>query len=111
MAAARLTVSSGIARLKASAWGRPRMVAHTLASSTAMTMVFTPPAVEPGEPPMNMRNMSANWLSPPSSPVGTVSKPAVRAVTERKCASARACVQGSPPCEARPRVSTSTPVR
>ena len=58
--------------------------------STSMVVVFAPPAVEPGLPPVSMSRTVSRLPAGESSPVGTVSKPAVRGVTaEKRLASMR----------------------
>ena len=51
---------------------------------TAKVVVFIPPAVEPGEPPMNIRNVVRILPAGESEAVSTLLKPAVLAVTESK---------------------------
>ena len=51
---------------------------------TASVVVFIPPAVEPGEPPINIRKIVRILLAGESAAVSVVLKPAVLAVTESK---------------------------
>ena len=51
---------------------------------TASVVVFIPPAVEPGEPPINIRNTVSILLAGESAAVSVVLKPAVLAVIESK---------------------------
>ena len=69
---------------KAIAWFLPLKFASKNAARTLNVVVLIPPAHEPGDPPMNMRNMTSKsaallrlaWL--------IVAKPAVRQVTDSK---------------------------
>ena len=54
---------------------------------------MTPPATDPGEPPMNMRKMSPSLESRPISAGAIVSKPLVRLMF-MKCASRRTSPKG-----------------
>ena len=51
---------------------------------TARVVVLIPPAVEPGEPPINIRNTVRILLAGASAAVSVELKPAVLAVTESK---------------------------
>ena len=48
---------------------------------TASVTVLIPPAVEPGDPPMNIRRIKINLLDGDSAAISMVLKPAVLAVT------------------------------
>ncbi len=50
----------------------------------AALVVFTPPPVDPGEAPINMRMMRIRIVSLAKSPISTVLNPAVRGVTDWK---------------------------
>jgi hypothetical protein len=50
----------------------------------AALVVFTPPPVDPGEAPINMRIMMSRMLSFWRRPISTVLKPAVLGVTDWK---------------------------
>ena len=63
---ALLTVSSSIRRLNSRGLFRRRTTAAALAASTAAVVVFTPPAVEPGFPPMNIKRHSSRNPPPES---------------------------------------------
>ena len=78
------TVASPKARCLAIAWFLPLKFASKNAARILNVVVLIPPAHEPGDPPMNMRNMTSKsaallrlaWL--------IVAKPAVRQVTDSK---------------------------
>ena len=53
-----------------------------LAKSTATVVVFIPPAVDPGEPPMSMSTMVTATARPLREVRSAVLKPAVRGVTD-----------------------------
>ena len=55
MVDARDTVSAEMRRLKKCGFSVRRKTAITLANRTAIVVVFIPPAVEPGEPPINIK--------------------------------------------------------
>ena len=55
------------------------MVERTM---TTAVVTFTPPAVEPGLPPINIRTIVKNLLESFSAAVSTLLKPAVLGVTE-----------------------------
>ena len=57
-------------------------VAMTAIITTARVTVFIPPAVPPGEPPMNISRIKMNLLAAVSAAISTVLNPAVRAVTD-----------------------------
>ncbi len=54
------------------------------AKSTPSVQVFMPPPVEPGEAPINIRIMRKKSVGLARFCIGTVLKPAVRAVTDWK---------------------------
>ena len=60
----------------------PRTLDMQDSSSTAMVVVFTPPAVDPGEPPTNMRKIVSSFEALPMPLTDTELNPAVRAVAE-----------------------------
>ncbi len=49
-----------------------------------MLVVFTPPAIEPGDPPVNIRKIIMKSVLSLSAPTSTVLNPAVRQVTDWK---------------------------
>ena len=59
-------------------------MAITVRTSTRKVVVLMPPAVEPGEPPMNIRVMVIARDGSLKPPMGTALKPAVRELTEWK---------------------------
>lgn len=58
------------------------MVDQADASIMVKVDVLIPPAVDPDEPPMNMRNTISNSVGVASSAMFTELKPAVRGVTD-----------------------------
>ena len=60
----------------------PRMVDQAETRMMANVDVLIPPAVEPEEPPMNMRNTISNKVGVASSAMFTELNPAVRGVTD-----------------------------
>ena len=82
MVAAVLTASQSTLRPKNWTLSRWRKVAITLPSRTVSVVVFIPPAVEPGEPPMSIRKIitAKDELDIPGRL--TVLKPAVLGVTD-----------------------------
>ena len=81
-AMAFFTVSSAIRRPKNRPFSRLRKTATVQASSTAMVVVFMPPAVEPGLPPMSMSPMVMVWPVSLRAVRSAVLKPAVLGVTD-----------------------------
>lgn len=81
MVAACETVSLEIRRLKK--WGSDlrRNTAKALASNTARVVVFMPPAVEPGEPPISIKMVIRDWPVSLIAVRSAVLKPAVLGVT------------------------------
>ena len=65
-------------------WGSLRRwnTAMALANSTAAVVVFIPPAVDPGEPPISMSMMVSPCPTPERAVRSAVLKPAVRGVTD-----------------------------
>ena len=60
------------------------MVFKAFKNTRVNVLVLTPPAVDPEEPPMNIRSITKSRVGNPNAPKSTVLKPAVRAVTEEK---------------------------
>ena len=60
----------------------PRTNVMQAITSMAIVVVLTPPAVPPGEPPMNIRMQSSSLLSCVSPDCDTVKNPAVLVVTD-----------------------------
>ena len=60
----------------------PRRVEITVTSSTTRVVVFMPPAVEPGQPPMNISAMESTFVKLPWAPMSTEAKPAVLVFTD-----------------------------
>src|SRR5690606_3213669 len=79
---------SAMLRANTSVSRRARIVATTDNSSTDSVVVLMPPAVPPGDPPMNISVMSTNCDALLSSLIGTELNPAVRAVVDMNAASA-----------------------
>jgi hypothetical protein len=69
-------------RPKATADGSPRIAESIATSSTAIVLTFTPPAVEPDAPPMNIRARPITRLSSSSPPTPTESIPPLRRLIE-----------------------------
>ena len=59
-------------------------VERTDNNRTNMVVTFTPPAVEPGAPPININTIERNLLLSLNAPLSTALKPAVRGVTVQK---------------------------
>ena len=57
-----------------------RKTEKTLASRTAKVVVFMPPAVDPGDPPISISTISSIDPAPDSEEKDAVLKPAVRGV-------------------------------
>ena len=83
-ASASRTSQSGTSRLKNSTRPVPLNMDLIEASARPTVTVLTPPAVPPGDPPMNIRAASMKSVGSASEAVRTVLNPAVRAVTEPK---------------------------
>ena len=96
MVAAWRTASASKRRPKKWPSSRRRNTATMLASSTARVVVFIPPAVEPGEPPMSMSRIMTAWDTPPMAARSAVLNPAVRGVTDWKKESHSRSPTGSP---------------
>lgn len=58
-----------------------RNTAKALASNTARVVVFMPPAVEPGEPPISIKMVIRDWPVSLIAVRSAVLKPAVLGVT------------------------------
>ena len=84
MVDAILTVWSLIRLEKAEDSSRCRNVPRALRTSTAIVVVFMPPAVEPGEPPISIRMMLINFPESENAAKSVVLKPAVLVVTDWK---------------------------
>ena len=82
MVAAVLTALQSTLRPKNWALSRWRKVAVALAIKTASVVVFMPPAVEPGEPPMSIKRIITPCDAPDIADRFTVLKPAVLGVTD-----------------------------
>ena len=82
MVAAVLTALQSTLRPKNWALSRCRKLAAALASRTASVVVFTPPAVEPGEPPMSIKRIITPCDALDIADRFTVLKPAVLGVTD-----------------------------
>ena len=82
MVAAVLTALQSTLRPKNWALSRWRKVAAALESRTASVVVFMPPAVDPGEPPMSIRRIITPSDAPDMAGRSTVLKPAVLGVTD-----------------------------
>ena len=82
MVAAVLTELQSTLRPKNWALSRWRKVAVALAIKTASVVVFMPPAVEPGEPPMSIKRIITPCDAPDIADRLTVLKPAVLGVTD-----------------------------
>ena len=80
MVEAFLAASSSVRRPKK--WESPflRNTAMELAKRTAIVVVFMPPAVEPGEPPISIRIIIMHFPAPESLVRSAVLKPAVLGV-------------------------------
>lgn len=57
---------------------------HRLTTSIKIVVVLIPPAVEPGEPPININTQVSNFDAEVRLPVSTLLKPAVLAVVAEK---------------------------
>lgn len=79
--AAFFTTSSSMRRPKRLAFSLRRKVEIAVVSKTAMVVVFKPPAVDPGLPPISISAMVINCPASLKSVNSTVLKPAVRGVT------------------------------
>ena len=60
------------------------MVFKAFKNTRVKVLVLTPPAVDPEDPPMNIRSIISSKVGSPTAPKSMVLKPAVRAVTEEK---------------------------
>jgi hypothetical protein len=69
-------------RLNISTSCRFRSAVTAVIKTTANVTVLIPPAVEPGEPPMNISKIKTNLLDADRLDISTVLKPAVLAVTD-----------------------------
>jgi hypothetical protein len=78
------TTRRGIERPCASTDSWPTSIARSVCNSTPKVTVFTPPPVETGPAPTTIRNISRRSVASRKLPIGTVSKPAVRGVTDWK---------------------------
>ncbi len=61
---------------------RPRSVEPTVTSSTTRVVVFIPPAVEPGQPPINISATESTFVKLPCAPMSTDANPAVLVFTD-----------------------------
>ena len=88
----RCRSSLGMVRLKTFTSSRPLRRLHMIRKSRLALVVLTPPPVEPGEAPMNIRVIIIRRVSLESIPMSTVLKPAVRGVIAwNRDASTRFC--------------------
>ena len=78
------TLSVGILRLKTHTVCLPLARVHMNSSKTTNVTVFTPPAVEPEDPPISIKNILTPFPASVSSAWSTDAKPAVRTVTDWK---------------------------
>ena len=60
----------------------PQRVDFTAANSTTSVVTLMPPAVEPGQPPMNIKNDVRSFAPSVSCLMLTEAKPAVRVLTD-----------------------------
>ena len=81
---ARLRSSTGMVEWNSSTRFRPRMVARALTKTRANVDVLMPPAVEPEEPPINMKTIKMSSVGSATAPKSTVLNPAVRVVIDWK---------------------------
>ena len=79
---AALAMSSSSLRPKHSIFFLCLKVEITLSTSTAAVVIFIPPAVEPVEPPISIRQIIRRILPSENAARSTVLKPAVRIVTD-----------------------------
>ena len=77
---------SGIVRLNATTFWSPRASARMDRAITAMVVTFTPPAVEPEPPPMNMSTSVRRVETGVMVSISTRLKPPERIITEAKMA-------------------------
>ena len=82
MEIARCSSSRGMVRLNTFTSSRPISRLHMIRNSRLALVVLTPPPVEPGEAPMNIRTIISRIVSLASIPMSTVLNPAVRGVTD-----------------------------
>ena len=80
----RFRSSRGIVRLNTCTSSRPRRRLHISRNRIPALVVLTPPPVEPGDAPTNIRRIIIRMVSLVSSPMSTVLKPAVRGVIDWK---------------------------
>jgi hypothetical protein len=78
----RLTISRGIVRLKILTSSFPFRRFQIIRMRRAALVVFTPPPVEPGEAPMNIRTIRNRTVAFVRSPISTVLKPQVLGVMD-----------------------------
>lgn len=81
---ARLIECFEIERCRISIWSRPRKVLITFRAAMAKVVVFIPPAVDIGEPPIHIYTIIITTVIFVSAPISNALKPAVRGVVERK---------------------------
>src|SRR4030042_5424592 len=80
----RLTISLGTVRLNILTSRFPFNRFHKSITRRAALVVLTPPPVDPGEAPLNMRTTRRRIVGFASAPISTVLNPAVRGVTDWK---------------------------
>ena len=72
----------GIVRPNPPTWSRPLMRDPINSSMNASEVVLIPPAVEPGDPPMNISTIITRSIGSDRAPISSVLKPAVRVVID-----------------------------
>ena len=80
---ARNTVRKGIVRPPMITALSPRNELNNAENTTAIVVVFNPPAVEPGDPPININTIINVRHAVGNSTRSTVEYPAVRLVIDR----------------------------
>ena len=81
---ARFNNSTGMVEWNSSTRLRPRIVAIAFTKTKVKVEVLIPPAVDPEEPPMNMKTIRIRSVGKATAPKSTVLNPAVRVVTDWK---------------------------
>ena len=76
------TVVVSILRFRKDTSVLPRNTLKMVATKTTMVVVLIPPAVEPGEPPINIKQMSINFVTECSAAGSIAEKPAVRELAD-----------------------------
>ena len=91
------TACCGIRRFMICTLVLPRAVDHAASRITPTVTVFTPPAVEPDEPPTSIRKSATAFDTSDSAFWSKVAKPAVRSVTDWNSAAISFCDGVRPP--------------